>query len=91
MDNPLSLILRPEILALAVPISAILGTIYLISLNIKYKALSRSLNNDEKKMIKQVVQENEELKQRINNLENIVTSIDQDLLDFNKSQKKLGE
>ncbi len=90
----ISQILRPEIIVPFVPISAILGGVYLISLNIKYKALSRSLNNDEIKMIQKAVQENESLKQRITNLENIVTSLDQDLLNFDKtsaSQKKLGE
>ncbi len=94
MDNPLSLIFRPEVMVFLVPISAIVGGIYLASLKIKSKALTQSLNNEEKKLLARVLEENEELKQRISNLENIVTSLDQDLLDFNKnasSQKKLGE
>jgi hypothetical protein len=84
----LSLIFRPEVMVFMIPISAIVGGVYLSSLKIKAKMLSGNLSNEEKQILIQVSNENKELKKRLANLEDIVTSLDQESLDFNRNLKK---
>lgn len=84
----LSLIFRPEVVVFMIPISAIVGGVYLSSLKIKAKMLSGNLSNEEKQILIQVSNENKELKKRLANLEDIVTSLDQESLDFNRNLKK---
>ncbi len=79
------LIFRPEVMVFMIPISAIVGGVYLSSLKVKAKMMTSSLNNEERKMLGQVMQENQELKERLANLEDIVTSIDQEALDFSRN------
>jgi uncharacterized protein involved in exopolysaccharide biosynthesis len=50
--------------------------------------LSGNLSNEEKQILIQVSNENKELKKRLANLEDIVTSLDQESLDFNRNLKK---
>ncbi len=84
----LSSIFRPEVMVFMIPISAIVGGFYLSSLKIKAKMLSGNLSNEEKQILIQVSNENKELKKRLANLEDIVTSLDQESLDFNRNLKK---
>jgi len=84
----LSLIFRPEVMVFMIPISGIVGGVYLSSLKIKAKMLSGNLSNEEKQILIQVSNENKELKKRLANLEDIVTSLDQESLDFNRNLKK---
>lgn len=82
------LIFRPEVMVFMIPISAIVGGFYLSSLKIKAKIAANDLNKEERKLLNQVSQENQELKQRLANLEDIITSMDHEAIDFDKSTKK---
>ncbi|KOY85275.1 hypothetical protein AD998_03100 [bacterium 336/3] len=66
------------ILALSIPIVAILGSYYV---KLKQMELDKSKVSDKDlDILKQVSKENEALKQRVENLEQIITSLDKDLL-----------
>ncbi|NJL14515.1 MAG: hypothetical protein HC913_16925 [Microscillaceae bacterium] len=84
------LIFRPEVIVFFVPISAIVGGIYLASLRIKAKMMENSLSNADVALLKKVSQENNEIKERLQNLEAIVTTLDKDLLLLGKSQPDLS-
>jgi predicted methyltransferase len=66
------------IIAVSIPIVAILGGYYV---KIKQMELDKSKVSDKDlDILKQVSKENEALKQRVENLEQIITSLDKDLL-----------
>lgn len=64
----------PVIMIFSIPLSAIIGSFYLKALKIKSEQQSMQLNAKEERIIKAMMLENEELRQRISNLEEIVTS-----------------
>ncbi|MEM9982222.1 MAG: hypothetical protein AAF734_06985 [Bacteroidota bacterium] len=66
------------IIALLIPLSAIVGG-YVLSYQ-KMKLKKTALNREDKQKIEQVLRENKVLKGRIENLEAIITGIDQELL-----------
>lgn len=66
------------IIAVSIPVIAILGGYY-----VKLKQMEMNKSNVSDKdldILKQVSKENEALKQRVENLEQIITSLDKDLL-----------
>jgi len=66
------------ILALCIPIVAIIGGYYV---KLKQMELDKSKVSDKDlDIMKQISKENEQLKQRVENLEQIITSLDKDLL-----------
>ncbi|MCU0437864.1 MAG: hypothetical protein MUC49_08095 [Raineya sp.] len=68
----------PAILALSIPIIAILGGYYV---KIKQMEINKKeVSDKDLDILKQVSKENEALKQRVENLEQIITSLDKDLL-----------
>jgi len=77
---------------MSVPLSAILGNTYLKAQKLKAGA---GLTDADKKKIKALLEENEELTERVENLETIMTSLDPELLtlkahqDAEENQKRL--
>ncbi|GAB4408930.1 MAG: hypothetical protein OHK0053_35690 [Microscillaceae bacterium] len=80
------LIFRPEVIVFFVPISAIIGGFYLASLKVRAKMMENSLGNADLALLNKVSQENSEIKERLQNLEAIVTTLDKDLLMLSKGQ-----
>lgn len=72
-------LLAPETLALLIPLSAVGGGFYLASLRIKAK-MHKGLDEKEKQAISMMMKENSEIKQRVENLESIITSMDKEIL-----------
>lgn len=64
------------VMTMSIPLSAILGAYYIKLKKIKAQG---ALSNKDMERIQHVLQENKELKERVNNLETIVTEIDSQL------------
>ncbi len=80
-------IFRPEVLVFLIPLSAIIGGFYLTSLKIKAKQ-NPGLSSEDKKMLAGMIRDNADMKDRLENLEAIITSIDQDLLTLKASENE---
>lgn len=79
-------IFRPEVLGPMIPIVGITGGL-LYSYNIrKLKIKSQSIDSDDLRMLHQVLHENQEVNERLANLEAIITSLDKELLSLRASQ-----
>jgi hypothetical protein len=94
------LIFRPEIIALLIPLSAIFGGFYLAALKLKANIKANAghgLSSDDKQLLGHALKENEEIKNRLKNLEAIITSMDKELLalkaadDSEMNQKRVQE
>ena len=72
-------LLNPGVLAMLIPISAIVGAFYISALKIKAK-MNPGITDDEKRAIAAVMNENDEIKERLANLESIITSMDKEIL-----------
>lgn len=88
--------IMPAILAMLIPIVAIVGGYYVKIKKMEFASKDASLTNKDVEMIRQISAENQSLRERIANLEQIVTSLDNDLLLFQKSntdtlQKQIEE
>lgn len=71
------------IMIFGIPIVAIVGGIWL-----KGKKLSQNqLTGEDKQLLTKIVQENEELKRRMENMEMIVSEVDTDLIKLNAHSK----
>jgi hypothetical protein len=67
------------IMIFGIPLSAIIGGIWL-----KSKKMSQGqLSSDDKQLLMSMVQENEALKRRMENMETIVNEVDMDLVKLN--------
>ncbi|MDX2304426.1 MAG: hypothetical protein NW226_16590 [Microscillaceae bacterium] len=79
MFDVIRLIFRPEVLVFLIPITAIIGGFYITALKIKVRQ-NPSISDDEKRVIATVIHENQEIKERLSNLESIITSMDKEIL-----------
>lgn len=70
-------LLRPEVMVFMIPITAIVGGIYYNLQKLKY---TQGLQEGEKQVLIGIKQENQEIKDRLKNLESIITSMDKELL-----------
>jgi len=73
------------ILALSIPIVAIVGHYYLKLKEMESK--QKGLSQKDEDIITKLIAENQELKERIGNLEEIVTSLDKDLISLHSKTK----
>lgn len=81
MFETLQALLSPAVLGIFVPLSAIIGFFYYINRRQELKAkLKADMSAEDKQMFLEVLRNNKELSQRVENLESIVTSLDQDLI-----------
>lgn len=83
----LGLIFRPEVMVFLVPITVI-GGYYLLEIQkqkVKLAEVNKGTNEQDPKVVQQLVQENREVKERLGNLEAIITSMDQELLSLKAS------
>jgi hypothetical protein len=75
-------IFRPEIIApimvFAIPLSAIIGSFY-VKIQ-KMRLEQAKLNDEDTRLIKRALIENQELKERVGNLETIITGLDKEIL-----------
>jgi len=71
------MLFRPEVMVFLVPITGIAGFVYLRAQKLK---ASQSLTGEEREMLSHALHENENLKQRVENLESIITGLDKELL-----------
>lgn len=76
----------PAILALSIPIVAIVGHYYLKLKEMESK--SKGFSQKDEDTLKKIIAENQELKERITNLEEIVTSLDKDLISLSNTTLK---
>lgn len=77
----ISQLLNPAVLALMIPIISVGGTFFYLIRRQELRAkIKANLGTEEKKLIKQILQNNQDLNERLSNLESIVTSFDKDLL-----------
>ncbi len=81
-EDILHKLLHPGTLAMLIPITAIVGGFYLAALKIKAKN-QKQIGPEERHMLAQTLRDNQEIKERLGNLEAIITSIDKDLLQLN--------
>lgn len=68
----------------SIPLTAILSNAWLKSRDMKVKS---GLSDDERKLLKQLITENEQLKSRLENLEIMVADIDLDVLKSTTSKQ----
>jgi uncharacterized protein YlxW (UPF0749 family) len=88
MEKFFELLLHPGVIVpmmvFAIPLSAIIGTFYLKAQKLK---LERSgMNADDAQLVKRALVENQDLKQRVGNLEAIITSMDKEILALKASE-----
>lgn len=98
MESLFHLIFRPEVIVFFVPISAILGGFYYAVQKMKYKQMGDGgMTQEDKLLMAAVLKENAEIKQRLQNLESIITSMDKEILalktfdDENINQQRVKE
>lgn len=70
-------VFRPEVLIFLIPITGIIGGVYLKAQKLK---VAKKLDSEDKRLLEKVLKENDTLKTRIDNLESIVTGLDDELL-----------
>lgn len=78
-------IFRPEVLGPMIPIIGIGGGLYYSYSIRKLKIKSQSLDSEDIKMLHHVLQESQEVNNRLENLEAIITSLDKELLSLKAS------
>jgi uncharacterized protein YlxW (UPF0749 family) len=82
MEKFLELLLHPGVIIpmmiFAIPLSAIIGTFYLKAQKLKLER--GGVSSEEAQLIKRALVENQDLKQRVGNLESIITSMDKEIL-----------
>lgn len=78
-----SMIFRPEVMVFLVPITGIAGFVYLRAQKIK---AGNSLSGEERQMLSHALHENEDLKNRVENLESIITGLDKELLQLKANE-----
>ncbi|MFN3315180.1 MAG: hypothetical protein ACK40K_00040 [Raineya sp.] len=66
------------ILALSIPIVALVGYYYTRIKELEYN--KKAISEKDWEILKKISEENEQLRQRVENLEQIITSLDKDLL-----------
>lgn len=73
-----------------VPLSLIGAATYLLSMRMKFNAQKiGAISAEEKQLIQQVLQDNQELKERIGHIESIVTSLDTDISHIKEATKTI--
>lgn len=70
-------LLHPAVLAMLIPLSAIIGAFYIKGQKIKAQ---QGLSKEDKEILLRIVKDNEEMRDRIENLEGIITSMDKELI-----------
>ncbi|HAS42783.1 MAG TPA: hypothetical protein DCS93_20040 [Microscillaceae bacterium] len=71
------MLFRPEVMVFLVPITGIAGFVYLRAQKLK---AGQALTGEEREMLSHALHENENLKNRVENLESIITGLDKELL-----------
>ncbi|WP_299461112.1 hypothetical protein [uncultured Microscilla sp.] len=79
----ISAIFRPEVMVFLVPITAIAGHYFYRAQKLK---VGNQLSGEERKMLSHVMNENENLTNRVENLESIITGLDKELLQIKVSE-----
>lgn len=85
MYEILHLIFRPEVIVFMIPLSAIIGGFYLASIKAKAKLNAAGLSKEDRQLMASVLRENKDVKNRLENLESIITSMDKELLTLRAS------
>lgn len=88
MYELLQQLFSPAVVWVFIPITAIAGGIYagIRKEELKAKAQSASLNNEDKQVIQRLVSQNQDLNERMVNLETIITSMDKEILALKASE-----
>lgn len=82
------IIFNPATLALMIPVIAVGSSMYYVIRKQELKAkIKANLSSEEKQMVRRLVQNNQELNERMANLESIITSLDKDLLALKASNE----
>lgn len=76
-------IFRPEVIIFLIPITGIIGGVYLKAQKIK---AGKSLDKKDKELLERMIEENNDLRARVDNLESIVTGLDDELLSLKSEQ-----
>lgn len=86
----ISAIFRPEVMVFMVPITAIAGHYFYRAQKLKAEG---QISGEERKMLSHVVHENENLRERVESLESIITGLDKELLQItaNESAKEIED
>ncbi|MCU0446337.1 MAG: hypothetical protein MUE85_15630 [Microscillaceae bacterium] len=88
MDRLFELIFHPGVIipmmVLSIPLAAVIGTFYLKAQ--KLKLGQGGMSNDDAQLVKRALLENQDLKQRVGNLEAIITSMDKEILALKASE-----
>ena len=79
----ISAIFQPEVLALFIPITAIGGFFYYRVQKLK---AAGQLTGEERKMLSHIMHENEDMKNRVESLESIITGLDKELLQIKATE-----
>lgn len=76
-------IFQPEVLIFLIPISAIVGAYYYKIQKLKLESggmnPQNALTNDELRRIRETLDQNKQLQERVQNLETIITSLDREI------------
>lgn len=83
----LELLLRPEVIApimiFSIPLAAVIGSFYYKIQKLKLeKGGGASMTDEERLLVKRLINDNVEMRDRVENLEAIITSLDKELLQF---------
>lgn len=79
----ISAIFRPEVMVFLVPITAIAGHYFYRAQKLKTE---HQLSGEERKMLSHAIAENENLRDRVENLESIITGLDKELIQIKASE-----
>lgn len=77
-------IFQPQVLVFLIPIAGIMGGVYLKAQKIK---AGKRLDKQDKELLEKLIEENNTLRGRVDNLESIVTGLDDELLSLKAGQE----
>lgn len=84
----LRLIFNPAVVWVFIPIIAIGGKYYAEIRKAKYQALAKQgLSDEDKQILKELALQNSNLNERVESLEEIITSMDKELIALGKQQQ----
>jgi hypothetical protein len=81
-------VLRPEVIApfmvFSIPLAAIIGSFYykIQKMKLEKGGGGSSMTDEERLLVKRLINDNVEMRDRVENLEAIITSLDKELLQF---------